>query len=69
MIERALEAKKEQHRAQLATQKEHMDAMLARQREEITADVTTQVTGKVAQQMATYEARIRVLERSRPTLV
>jgi hypothetical protein len=54
MIERALEAKREQHRAQMA-----------REREEITAQVTVQVVQQVADQMAmqieAYETRICVL--------
>ncbi|KAE8076975.1 hypothetical protein FH972_015589 [Carpinus fangiana] len=54
MIERALEAEMEQHRAQIS-----------RVREEITAQVSTQVTAQVAEQMSAqmqaYEAKIRQL--------
>ncbi|KAE8055921.1 hypothetical protein FH972_012730 [Carpinus fangiana] len=54
MIERAIEAEREQH-------KQQMDEILAQQSEEITVMITTQV----AAQMVAYEAQIHVLEGSK----
>lgn len=66
MIEKAIEAKREQHRAHIAAQKEQLDAMLAALREQIIAWVTAQMATHLAEQLAAkdaaYEARFRVLK-------
>jgi hypothetical protein len=59
MIERALEAEREQHSVQMAREREEIIAqVMARVTNQVTTQVAQQVADQMAAQMLDYEAKI-----------